>query len=176
MTGIFWKVVFFQLAWFGCVFLAGTAPLAAAVPMGLWAVIALQMSEDRRTDVQLMLSVSLLGFAMDSTLIHLNVIITESMVSPPWLISMWMGFALTVRWAYVALEDKPLLLCILGGVAGALSYRAGASFGGVDLAEPSYWSLGVIGGCWGVVFPGIVYWSKYLREQRQSSATRSILH
>ena len=164
MTNFIWKVVFFQMAWFGCVFLAADSPWAAAVPMSVWALVALGTSDDRRTDLKLMLSVSLLGFALDSTLIHLQVLITETSFSPPWLTSMWMGFALTVRWAYVALEDKILLLCLLGGGAGALSYRAGASFGGVDLADPAYWSLAIIGVCWAVVFPSIVYWSKFLRD------------
>ena len=146
-------ILLFQLAWFGCVSLSGTMPSLAVIPMTVWMVIALSLSPDKTLDVKLMMAITSLGFIVDTLFIQMSILKMDAAFSPPWLVSLWLGFSLTIRWAYTAIEHSRVLSMVLGGLAGALSYRGGAHLGGIQLADPEWYSVGCIGLCWSIIFP-----------------------
>ena len=74
-------------------------------------------------------------------------------LAPAWILSMWAGFALTLRHSLAWLSRSPGLAAVFGLIGGPLAYISGSALGGleplVDLASLSL----VVGIAWALVTP-----------------------
>lgn len=105
-------------------------------------------------------AVAALGAAVDLALIGLGVIrfATPSPLWAPaiWFFALWLHFAPSVPLLFSWLRTRMWLAVVLGVAGGPLAYWVAERLGAVELAQP--WSLLVIAGQWGVLFPLAVHW------------------
>ena len=154
----------FQCTWIATAWMAGNGfGNIAWVPMTIWALVMVSISKHPGLEIKTIGCIALLGFINDTLLIESGAITLGSRVSPPWLIAIWAGFAPTLSWGYTRLKKRIVLMAILGGVFGYLSYRAGASFGALQLS-PNL-SLPWVAGCWAVAFPSCIWIRVWLEQQ-----------
>ena len=113
-------------------------------------------SSQRKIDVLMMLGSSVLGFCFDSVLISLGVFSLPhtTSFSPFWLVSMWTGFSTAFSMGLHQIQKIPwFLIIIIAALGGLLSYRTGASFGGIVLNDDLYFSSISIMLEWAIAFP-----------------------
>ncbi|WP_051035790.1 DUF2878 domain-containing protein [Photobacterium marinum] len=74
------------------------------------------------------------GMTLDYLLIEMGVFRFDYPFLPVWLAMLWLGFGSFV-WVirHVIASYSPLLIILIGGVGGAMSYLAGYRLGAVDL-------------------------------------------
>ena len=84
------------------------------------------------------LSIALFGVVMDFTLSAVDIFAFDSFVIPAWLVMLWLGFGTFVWFMRSTIVSYPVMLIgILGGLGGSLSYFAGYRL------EAVQWPLGV---------------------------------
>jgi hypothetical protein len=123
----------FQLVWFSAVGGAGrgwwwAGPLALLV----FAALHFGLLPGRRADATLLLVCGALGFAVDSLWVQLGWVQFASALpwpgaAPVWILSMWMGLALTLNHSLAPLRRRPWLAALSGALAAPLAYLAAAS-------------------------------------------------
>lgn len=147
------NALLFQLGWLACI-------LAARQPGWLLAGLAclgaqLWLSDERKTDLRLVLLVTLLGSLLDSLLLNLGLFdfAGDSWLLPAWLALLWALLATTLRHS-LAWSARPWWLAsLLGATSGPLSYYAGAKLAGVGLPLGTAPSLLLLGLLWAVWLP-----------------------
>jgi hypothetical protein len=77
-------------------------------------------------------------------------------LAPVWIITMWPLFATTLNASLRWLRDRTMLAVVLGALAGPASYLGGAALGAVTLS-PGPAPLIIIGACWALVFPALLW-------------------
>tara|TARA_R110002020_G_scaffold358881_1_gene571548 strand:- start:5370 stop:5900 length:531 start_codon:yes stop_codon:yes gene_type:complete len=169
------NALLFQASWFACV-LGGTSawlliPLAALVIHFTW--ISSWAAEGK-----LVVSVMLAGTALDSFLLQMGVFSFpgEPLLAPLWLVLLWAILGTTLNHC-LAWSAKPLwLACLLGAIAGPLSYFAGAALADVGLPLGMQTSAIVLAVCWAIIYPLLHGFAHLYREQfrlRQQRPTKS---
>ncbi|OYW92066.1 MAG: hypothetical protein B7Z18_08705 [Alishewanella sp. 32-51-5] len=127
-----WRAIIgFELCWFLLVYFQQLAfwPVLAYLLYGLWRLVGTR----RRLAV---LIIALLGVAIDSALIQLDILSFALRDSLP----LWLADFL----------QKPWLAFVLGATGGPLSYIGGAALSGGVLSFPAgYVSYGVLALIWG---------------------------
>ncbi|MDV5167643.1 DUF2878 family protein [Photobacterium rosenbergii] len=84
------------------------------------------------------LSIALVGVVMDLTLSVVDILAFDSIIIPSWLIMLWLGFGTFVWFMRSTIVSYPVMLIgILGGIGGSMSYFAGYRL------EAVQWPLGV---------------------------------
>lgn len=144
----------FQIAWLFCV-LGGSWVAVLTVT----AVVALHLFlvQDRLRELRFLLLAAAIGFVCDLALIRAGILTPASAWPPIWLTSLWVLFGTTVGYALRLFHGR-LLWCIAGGgLSAPLSYYGGARLANVELMDPVWLALGLIGLMWAVVFPLLVY-------------------
>lgn len=112
------------------------------------AVFALyQLWPSRRApgDVQLMIAALSLGLLLDTTLAAANWVRyaapwSGSLLAPPWILALWLGFALTLNHSLAAVMQRPWLAVLLGTIFGPFFVLAGATQlarSGISIALPA---------------------------------------
>lgn len=130
------------MAWFG--------PLVFA----LFAAWQLQPRRRTRGDVALMLTALPLGLLVDSSMAASGLASYASpgpvaWLAPPWILALWMGFALTFNHSAAYLMQRPWLAITFGAVGGPLSYWIAQRAWGAVTFPPSPWvALLVLGALW----------------------------
>ena len=153
------NLIAFQLCWLAAVVGAANAmpylgPLFAVV----WLPIHLLATKSSaRTEAMLILAAGALGYVLDSVLV-----LGGWMSFPPqarlgapstvWMVTLWLGFAATLRHGLGWLRGRYLLGALLGAVAGPLAYWGGSRLGAVILTE-AVPSLLVVGVEWLIAMP-----------------------
>ncbi len=170
---LFWRKAFnflgFQMGWFACVLGAAHGfAWAGPVVVGLLLVLHLRLQEDAREELEIMAAAALLGFFFDTSLAASGQVSyigsLAGFVSPPWLISMWINFGLTLRTSLAWLEGRPGIAALAGAVSGPFSYVAGARLGAIELAQPYWVPLALLALGWGIALPLLVRFA--FREAR----------
>lgn len=152
--------VLFYASWLGSIRAAQTAypallSFAALLPLFLFTIL---LRRNRARSVVLILLVSFLGVAVDSTLFGLQFYSFSPAselpwpIVPLWLIPLWMGFACSLLDLGPMFSSKLLLGATLGSVSGPLSYAAGEKMGVVKIEG----SIFVLAALWFVLFPVMV--------------------
>ncbi|MBU3071634.1 DUF2878 domain-containing protein [Aestuariicella sp. G3-2] len=151
--------VLFQAGWFAAV-LGGNA----------WAVFALLLVLIVHSrwwvaspkEWWLILAVSLLGIGVDGFWFASGILVTDGQsltgapgiwYLPPWLGCIWLMFSMTLCHVFAWLHGRYILAAVLGGVAGPMSYLAGAKLSGLSLGLPLWQSFLTIGVAWGLLMP-----------------------
>lgn len=145
----------FQLVWFAAV---GGASYgiwwAGPVALMIFILYHFRSGVAVRGDFKLMWLALALGFATD-TLMAASGLSTYSSPLPPaplapfWILSLWIGFALTLNHSLRYLNVRPLIIAPLAAVVGPISYYgAGRVWGAVEITPPVWIALTVLGLCW----------------------------
>lgn len=102
-----------------------------------------------------------LGLAVDSLLALLGLFrfaspLPVDWVSPPWMVALWLNFALALAGCLKWLAGRYLLGALLGLAGGPLAYAAGSRLGAMELSDP-LWSLVAVGLAWLVAVPVLLW-------------------
>ncbi|WP_439894252.1 DUF2878 domain-containing protein (plasmid) [Ralstonia sp. 25C] len=78
--------------------------------------------------------------------------------APPWLLALWVLFAIQLNVLFRWLRGRWGLAVMLGGMAGPLSFRAGAALGAAHMPDPMV-TMGVLCIGWALWMPLLVWTS-----------------
>ena len=146
------NAVLFQLGWLVCVIGGNSLWLLLALAA---LVIHLRWISSWAAEGRLILSVVIVGTAVDSVLRYLGVFRFEDAAPliPLWLMLLWALLATTLRHC-LAWSARPWWLAsALGALGGALSYYGGGRLAGVQFPYGEAATLIVIGVLWAGLFP-----------------------
>ena len=136
-------------AWLGIVFVA--------------ALLALHLQQARRPhqELRLVLWIVVLAAPWETLLIRTGLIayphgaVWAGFV-PPWLLALWVLFAIQVNVLFRWLRGRRWLAMALGAIAGPLSFRAGAALGAAHIPDMLV-TLGVLAVGWAIWMPLLVW-------------------
>ena len=140
-----------QIGWFACVLGAAyqmpwVGPVVS-LPMVVWHVAR---SSQRNAELRFVLCAIVIGLILDSVLasagfIHFASGIVLMGFTTPWMLSLWMGFAITLNHSLKWLVAKPLLAVLFGLLGGPVAYWSGTRLGAMTFgtAWPSLIAIGI---------------------------------
>ncbi len=170
------NVVGFQLVWMASV--GGAARgwwWLGPVAVVLFAVYQLSVSHSRRSDWQMMLLCAVVGFGVDSLWVVLDLMRFDTpwpspAVAPIWIVSMWVGFALTLNHSLSSLKQLPWIAGLLGLLGGPLAYWAAErAWQAVEL-RPSALPYIALGVSWALLTPALLTLAERLRAPTSSAS------
>jgi len=158
----------FQLAWFAAVAGAAAGQMWYG-PAAVGAFLIIQLAlipEGRGRELAYVITVGLVGALLDSALHALGVLkYPSSEVAwgfasvPPWIISLWVAFALLPRFSLAWLVGRPRLAALLGAVGGPLSFFAGTGFGAIAPGDEPVVTALVLALEYALVTPLLLAWA-----------------
>lgn len=127
---LFLNAIVFYLIWLGLVYVGnGFVPVAIT----LLAVHVFFISDNATKESELILSVSIIGVAVDLSLNNLGIFSFEgNKLLPAWLICLWLCFAATLNYSLRFLAKIKVLQVLVGAILAPLSYLAGNKLGVVS--------------------------------------------
>ena len=150
MTHPIVNLIAFQLNWFAaCLGAANGLPYLGPAFATLWLPLHLMSTRPRhRIEFKLLIIAALMGYTLDSLLVlggWLGFPERAQLGAPStlWMVTLWMGFAATLRHVLGWLRHRYVLAAVLGAVFGPLAYWGGAQLGAVNLGESAYALLAV---------------------------------
>ena len=94
-------------------------------------------------------------------------------MAPLWILSLWMGFALTFNHSMAYLVRRPWLAAAMGAFVGPFSYWVAArAWGAVEFAQPTWPALLVLGLLWALAMPLLAFASGQLAAAGGLSVTQ----
>lgn len=144
----------FQAGWCICVLGSAAGHPWPATAAGLVLVLAhLALVRDVVRETLLLLTGLLLGLLVDGFHIHTGVLVfpvgtLHPGLPPPWILVLWLQFAMTLHFSLAWLAGRYGLGALLGSVSGALAYWAGVRFGAADFGADLARCLIQIGLSW----------------------------
>jgi hypothetical protein len=153
----------FQIGWFACVLGAAYGYWTLGpVAVGLMMLFQLLVVSNAAAEMRPILAALILGYLFDSSLIQMGLFSLKANVLPswstsPWMVAMWVNFALTLRHSMSWLRGRYLLGAGMGAFAGPLAYFAGAKLGAMEiLTDPLTFSL-ALGTAWAAAVPLLIW-------------------
>jgi hypothetical protein len=152
----------FQGGWAICVLGAAKGYPHTAAAIGLIPLLLhLLLVPDRRREGRLLAMALLMGIVVDGIHIHTGTLVFAAnlhpALPPPWILVLWLQFAMSLRYSLHWLRRNRPVGLLLGGIAGAFAYWAGVRLGaagfGVDVAA----ALFRIGLSWVLVMAVFLY-------------------
>lgn len=172
-----------QATWFAAVMGAGHGHWWPGVlAVGLFAAWRLTVSPWRGLELQLVALALVLGLSLESLWVGGGLLHYEASGSvgrvPPWILALWVGFALTIVPLLGALHARPTLAALLGAVGGPAAYwGAGQGWGSVRFAEPPEAALIALALGWAVAMPLLAsYAGRGLRAASAGAAQAPTRH
>jgi hypothetical protein len=168
----------YQAGWFACVFgAADDHPWLGAGAAAMLVVVHGMLARERRAEWALILWAGVLGTAVDSLLMHLQVFRYDSgqwlaWLCPAWMSVLWMQFATLLRYSLSWLAGRYALGALLGAAGGPLAYASGIRLGAAEFGRPLVPSLLTLAGVWLVVTPTLLWLEERLRSSRASGGYR----
>jgi hypothetical protein len=163
---IIFHLSMYYLAWFSCLWLAANNLGGYAVAIVLITVvaqIAWQVWVVKHTRGLLLLVVLMVtvGVLSDSVLLHLNIIHFvanpfHELISPPWMISLWVSFAIFFYAVLDNFHQRYVVLAALSLVAFPLAYLGGVKMGAATLPQGNV-SILIAGVMLAILFPGCLF-------------------
>lgn len=146
------NAVLFQIGWLACVLGGNSLWLLLALAV---LVIHLRWISSWAQDGRLVLSVVIIGTAVDSVLHGLGVFEFKDLspLIPLWLMLLWALFATTLRHCLRWSARPWWLASLLGAAGGALSYGADGRLAGVQFPFGELPTLIGIALLWALLFP-----------------------
>ncbi|HEY2346224.1 MAG TPA: DUF2878 domain-containing protein [Xanthomonadaceae bacterium] len=167
LKGASWKIVNalgYQLVWIACVVGAAHGSLGGClIATAVFAALVLGFGGQWRADLRLLPAVLLCGLVFDSAWIALGWMEYSApwpsqSWSPPWILCIWIAFALTFNHSLVFLRRRYLLAALLGAVCGPLAYwGASRGPGAVRFEAPMAFVLAALGLAWAAMLPLLVH-------------------
>ncbi|KHL53642.1 DUF2878 domain-containing protein [Xanthomonas cannabis] len=124
--------------------------------LALFAFYQLWPSRRAAGDVQLMVAGLSLGLLLDTTLavggwLRYAAPWPGSVLAPPWILALWLGFALTLNHSLRSVMQRTWLAVLLGAVFGPVSYwLAQRSWHAVELLPPQLHAALALSVGWGL--------------------------
>lgn len=162
------NVVLFQLVWIITVVSAGA---------GLWwpgllalagfAAYVLPRSPWPRCDLLLVCVACLLGLAIDSAYVQLDLLrfaepVPFTGLAPIWILGMWMSFALTLNHSLRLFKTHLWWSALFGLLGGPIAYWvAGTRFAAVEVIGPPWIAYAAIGVAWALVTPALLLLARH---------------
>ena len=149
----------FQCVWFACILGAAKGHPWLGVVVGLVAIIVhLMMSSNAVFELLLCVSCGVLGYIFDSTLLAGDFIRFPTYthlgpLSPLWMVMLWVCFATTMNVSMSWMKGRYVIACVMGVIAGPLSYLAGVRLGALELGANHNASIIAIAMAWGIAMP-----------------------
>lgn len=157
----------YQAVWFASIFGAAhnrcyLGVIACAV---MCIVHFLWVSTNRRSDTFLCVIAVATGLVTDTVVawvgaMHFTQCTVYGPVAPPFMLALWIAFALVIRIALGWLDERYILAVVVGAIGGPLAYGAGAHIGAVTVADSLFYAYGIIALQWACVLPFLVYASR----------------
>ncbi|MCA9593214.1 MAG: DUF2878 domain-containing protein [Myxococcales bacterium] len=148
--------VLFQGVWFAAV-LGAARGAAFAGPLAAIGYVALRLASKTPARRVLVLggSGALLGFGVDGALrsagwVHYAAAPGPTWLAPPWILGLWVAFALTFAGSLSWLTRRPLASVLLGAVGGPVAFWSGERLGALSLNASTLW---VLSGAWALATP-----------------------
>jgi hypothetical protein len=157
---IHWLVNFsiYQANWIICIKWGNTLSWVALLLLA----VHFYISPCRKSDIQLIALVTVLGILLDGILKAIGFFCfrADNFPIPFWLIIIWMTLATLPNHSLAWLKDKTYIAGLLGMVGGPLAYWAGTRLGVASFNWQLLPSLLVLGILWGLIWPTIMFMSR----------------
>ncbi|WP_448874326.1 DUF2878 domain-containing protein [Desulfobulbus propionicus] len=167
MSGHAWTTVIntalFECGWLVCVLGAAAGfPWSATLAGMALVLVHLALVRHPGREIVLLGASGLLGALVDALHIGTGVLSfplgsLHPAVPPPWILVLWLQFAMTLHYALAWLAGRYLLGAALGGLAGALAYWAGVRLGAALFGPDLLRCLVQIGASWCAVMVGLLW-------------------
>jgi len=148
-------VVWFNLAWFGCVFTAQKSLDIWSLLLPLIALgLLLWVQPVSKKTALILFGLSVVGIVFDYMAYKFDLIVfTKNDFSflPIWLISMWFLFVTILPISRPVFAARPLLAAALGFIFGPLTYYSGEAFG--VMALTGWPAISIYAVFWALYFP-----------------------
>jgi hypothetical protein len=140
------NLIGFNISWFGLVLLG-----KIFIPFALfWLGLHLYFCKKPLAEFKLILSITLIGTLVDSTLLFLDVLqFHDRMIIPFWLITLWATFAATIAHSLKFLANSKILQFTIGFIFPPLSYIGGASLSAVEFGYNLLVTYFILASIWG---------------------------
>ena len=164
------NLVLFQIGWWAVVLTAahGRPGIGIGV-VTLSLVCQLAIARAPVAEAALVAVAATVGLVFDSLLLATGWVefsggALAGQLAPPWMLALWVNFALTLNVSLRPLQERPLLAAGVGMIGGPLAYWGGAQLGAMTfLNAPA--ALGALAIEWAVMTPLLAGLAKALRER-----------
>jgi hypothetical protein len=142
------NLIGFNISWFGLVLLG-----QSFIPFALfWLGLHLYFCKKPLVEFKLILSITIIGTLIDSTLLFLDVLqFHDRMIIPFWLITLWAVFAATIAHSLKFLANSKRLQFTIGLIFPPLSYIGGASLSAVEFGYNLLATYFILGFIWSIL-------------------------
>lgn len=154
-----------QAGWFVCVLSAASGHGAIGFAFAVCIATAhVCCARNPLTEMRLTAAVAALGWVWDSViawtrlLAYPNGVLIEG-TAPYWIPGLWILLSIQLNTVFRWLHNRPLIAALLGGLAGPLSFRAGATLHAVRFLRPEI-AVIVLAAGWSIIFPSLLALSK----------------
>ena len=136
---IFFMLSGYQLTWLMCVFgeLLYNSFLAGLICGILFLFICYLNSDNKNKTIQIVLSISILGYLFDTILVFFEIYNFQTSlyigVLPIWMIVLWPSFAILFDEILMFLYKYKIIPVILSSILGPLTYFAGSPLGLINI-------------------------------------------
>lgn len=170
----------FQIGWFSCVLGA-----AHGMPwLGPFVVIAvaswhLKHAVILRSELILLMAVSVLGFVFDQTLLSFELLSYPpshwpSALLPLWMLGLWVLFATTLNLSLRWLRNHPLIAILFGAIGGPGAYFGAAKLGAIQIIEQQSLVICLAIG-WAVLMPLLIKLSRLFDGYPKINSTLEVV-
>jgi hypothetical protein len=157
-----WNVISVHIGWFGCVLAAAWGqPLLGPIIVAALAVIHLTGVDAHLRESITLLTVAVLGYALDSVLVLAGAFgfPPAAAVGAPttvWMVALWVNFAMVINGALYWLAGRPVLAAVLGFLGGPMAYYGGVRLGALTLPNGSGYMLALVALEWLIATPLVI--------------------
>ena len=176
MTSRLINFTLFNTAWFLIVLSASRGwGILGPVIVIAWIIPFLAWKQQLRSEVGLLLSVAVLGLLCDSLLIRIGAIHIATgehsgLLSPVWMVSLWVNLAATLRFSLGWLAGRYCVAGVLGGIVGPAAYSAGQALNALELPQ----GLVPIAVEWMIAMPLLVILEKTTRRKVDAGPSHNL--
>ena len=126
---------------------------------------SLALNTKRKADFIPFLIFLISGILLDSVLSMTGIFeFPGNQLIPLWLLTLWTAFALVMPRGFGFLYSLPVILqSLIGSFAGIIAYAAGHALAAVDYPHGLVISLLVIGACWSLYLPLMLFITAHFR-------------
>ncbi len=155
----------YQAVWFACVVAATRRAWIWVPPVTVAGFTLMQLCfwKSARWRTMLLMATALVaGGFLDSGLTLSGVLSPARSVlpwplTPVWLLSLWAGFGVYIALGLDLMYGRARMAALGGAIGGPLAYRAGVTFGAVELGIPVWRALVILSMAWAVAFMVLIW-------------------
>jgi hypothetical protein len=166
------NLIGFNISWFGLILLGNTF-----IPFTLfWIGIHIYCCKQWLNELKLIISVTLIGIFVDSTLSFFDVLLfSEQLLTtlgliPLWLITLWAAFASTIAHSLQFLAPSKILQFTMGFIFPPLSYIGGYSLLPINFGHDLLMTYFILAPIWGVLM--VLFF--YLKEKAYAQVEANV--